>query len=159
MGRVLRVVGLLVALQVVVYGTGQALKLVLRRTAPGKPDPLANTFDLINVMETTQFASRSGGLLDVVVKNYLGAVKLDLREARLTPGAVLEVETIMGSTEVIVPRGWRVILRGDAIAAAHELDVTPEDDLNLDSPTLTIEARTILGAVEVRAVAPARMVV
>ncbi|MEX1021863.1 MAG: LiaF domain-containing protein [Dehalococcoidia bacterium] len=160
MRRAVKVLGIAVVVQLCLYAAAQAAKVALRRRAVGEPDPLADEFDIVNIMEGTEFASRAGALRAGTVKNYVGGVEVDLTEVVLAPGgAFLHVETICGGTEVTVPRGWRVIVRGDAIAGSNELHGTPEDDLDADSPTLTIDARTVMGELEVRAAAPARMAV
>ena len=154
MRRVLKVLAVVAALQLLMYAVAQVVRMVLRQQAPGDADPLADEFDLVNIMDGTEWGSHATALRVGTVKNVMGGVELDLREARLAPdGAWLEVTTVMGGTEVIVPRGWRVILVGDAIAGAHELDVMPEDDLSDASPVLTIVAKTICGGLEVKAVA------
>ncbi len=152
MRRILKVLAVVVAFQAALYVAGLLAKAVLRRQAPGAPDPLADEFDLLNIMEGTDFASRATALRAGTVKNAMGGVELDLTGATLAPGgAYLQVLTVMGGTEVTVPRGWRVIVRGSAMAGAHDLDVTPEDDLDENSPTLTIDATTVAGGLEVSA--------
>ncbi len=154
MRRILKVLGVVVAIQMAIYVAGLVAKTILRRRAPGEADPLSDEFDLVNVMEGTEFASRAVALRAASVKNVMGGVELDLSEARLAPGGgYLAVTTIMGGTEVTVPRGWRVHVRGQAMAGAHEVIVTPEDDLDDTSPILTIDAKTLMGALEVHATA------
>ncbi len=151
MRRIVKVLLGVVLVQAILYGIAQGVRLILKQRAPGAPDPLADEFDIVNVMDGTEFASHAIALRGASVRNIMGGVEIDLTDARLAPGgAYIEVETIMGGTEVTVPRGWRVRLVGDVIAGGHELDVTPEDDLNADSPQLTIQARTIMGALEVK---------
>jgi hypothetical protein len=155
MRRVIKVLAVVLVAQAVVYGVAQAVRLVLKQRSPGNPDPLADEFDIVNVMDGTEFASHAVALRAGSVKNVIGGVMIDLRDAQLSPGgAFLEIQTFMGGTEVMVPRGWRVRVVGDAIAGAHELDATPEDDLEADSPDLTIQARTIMGALDVKAATP-----
>lgn len=151
MRRIIKVLLGVVLVQAILYGIAQVVRLALKQRAPGAPDPLADEFDLVNVMDGAEFASHAIALRGASVKNIMGGVEIDLTDARLAPGgAYLEVKTIMGGTEVTVPRGWRVRLIGSAVAGGHELDVTPEDDLSADSPQLTIQARTIMGALEVK---------
>ncbi|MCK9487083.1 MAG: cell wall-active antibiotics response protein [Dehalococcoidia bacterium] len=157
MRRIVRVLAIVVAVQLVTFVAGQVARLVMRRRTPGAADPLADEFDLVNVMEGTEFASRAIALRAASIQNIMGGVELDLTEAQLARGgAYVQVTTIMGGTEITVPRGWRVALLGQAMMGAHDLDVTPEDDLAFDAPILTVEGRTVLGAVGVRAV-PARV--
>ncbi len=155
MRRVFKVLLVVAAIQLVMYAIAQTVRLVMRRQAPGSADPLADEFDLVNIMDGTEWGSHASALRAGTVKNVMGGVELDLSDAQLSPeGARLEVSTIMGGTEIAVPRGWRVIVIGDAVAGSNEVDVTPEDDLSDDSPTLTIIAKTVCGGLEVRSTAP-----
>lgn len=148
MRRVVKVVVGLVVVQAVLYAVGQVLKRRYSRIA----DPIDDEFDLFNIMDGTEFASHAYAFRGGSVHNYFGSVELDLRGARIAPGgATLEVITVCGSTEITVPTTWRVIVRGTAQAGAHEVDVTPEDDLDNDAPTFVIEAQTMLGGLEVKA--------
>ena len=152
MRRIVKVLAIVLTVQLAFYAAALVAKVILRRRAPGIADPLADEFDLVNVMEGTEFRCRATALRAASVKNVMGGVELNLTEARLSPGgAYLEVTTVMGGTEIIVPRGWRVAVLGQAIGGAHDTDVTPEDDLGATSPTLTIEAKTVMGALEVHA--------
>lgn len=154
MRRIVRVLAIVMAVQLAIYAAGQVARVIMRRRSAGLADPLADEFDLVNVMEGTEFTSRAVALRAATVQNVMGGVELDLTEARIAPGgAYLHVSTIMGGTEIRVPRGWRVAVRGEAMIGAHDVNVTPEDDLDEFSPLLTIDARTVMGAIEVRAVA------
>jgi hypothetical protein len=125
-----------------------ALGSVAKRQLSRDGDPEADEFDIVNILDGTEFVSRAGALRGGSVRNYFGGAEIDLRGAQLASGgAHLEVETRWGGTRLLVSPSWRVELLGLPQAGAHEVDVEPP--LAPDAPLLSIEARTAFGALEV----------
>jgi hypothetical protein len=80
-----------------------------------------------------------------------GGVTLDLRQARPAPaGASVTATAFFGGIDIIVPRGWRVTLRGTPILGGvnnkTELAPAPPDG----APALLVDALAVLGGVEVK---------
>lgn len=142
-----RALKFLVPLLIVVVLVNVVMAMV-KRQLTRRGDPEADEFDIINIVDGTDFASHARALRGGSVRNIVGGVELDLRGAQLAPGgAHLEIETRWGGTRVIVPPNWRVDVQGIPQAGAHEIDaVAPLDP---DAPLLSIEARTAFGALEV----------
>ncbi len=124
------------------------LMAMLKRRVTRRGDPAADEFDIVNIVDGTDFASHARALRGGSVRNIIGGVEVDLRGAELAPGgAHLEVETRWGGTRIIVPPNWRVDVTGRPQAGAHEVEaIAPLDP---DAPLLSIEARTAFGALEV----------
>lgn len=79
----------------------------------------------------------------------LGSVELDLSEAALARREVtIEAYAVLGSVELRVPEGVRVVLTGTAIAGSRESRVpTPPDP---DALTVNVQAIALMGSVEVK---------
>jgi hypothetical protein len=80
-----------------------------------------------------------------------GGVTLDLRQARpAAGGASITATAFFGGIDIIVPRGWRVTLRGTPILGGvnnkTELAPAPPDG----APALLVDALAVLGGVEVK---------
>ena len=87
-------------------------------------------------------------------KNYaiavMGGAKLDLREADLAPGVTdIQVFTVCGGVEIIVPPGLNVESHGIAILGGFEHLADGEIHPDPHAPTLRITGLAIMGGVEV----------
>lgn len=92
------------------------------------------------------------GLLLRVLALFLGGLRVDLRGARLDPaGATLDVNTLLGGLEVLVPEDWAVDVDEDVRDASLEVRVTSPDDLPEDAPRLKIQAAVRMGGAEITA--------
>lgn len=94
--------------------------------------------------------SRSSAFAGGNLTAIFGGVELDLAEA--TPardGALLDVVTIFGGTDVTVPHGWRVDVRGLPVFGGWD-NATTKDDLPPDAPLLTIHATVLFGGLDVK---------
>jgi predicted membrane protein len=66
----------------------------------------------------------------------------------LAPGAIIEVFTMFGGTEIRVPGHWRVNVEVSSILGGFENKRTPVT--TEDAPVLRIKGMTILGGGEVK---------
>ena len=77
-----------------------------------------------------------------------GGYKLDLRDAHMPKGrAVLDVTTIFGGTQIIVPDDWNVVVEGHAIFGGFE-DKTRHPAESADE--LIVRGYTVFGGVQIR---------
>ncbi|MCZ7533856.1 MAG: cell wall-active antibiotics response protein [Acidimicrobiia bacterium] len=118
----------------------------------GQRDRTAETKDTVSnftVFSGSKLASRSqhfeGGSLSVL----FGGIEFDLSNAELAPDATIEVFTAFGATEITVPAGWHVDLRGFPIFGGLE-NATKKDSLSSSAPTLVVNATAMFGAVEIK---------
>jgi len=81
----------------------------------------------------------------------MGGAHLDLREARFPPGPVdIEIFSMMGGTEIIVPPGLAVETHGSAIMGGfQEVNRAPTHP-DEDAPLLRVHGFVFMGGVDIR---------
>ena len=88
---------------------------------------------------------RSSGALAV-----LGSVVIDLRDVTLAPGVTtLEVSSVLGSIEILVPPNLAVECQGSSILGSFEGIQRVPPDRDPDLPVLRVQGRAVLGSIEV----------
>ncbi len=150
MRRVMMLLGVLAALNLAVAGV---VKFVAsRRHTYG--DEESDTFDLVVPFSGRELESHARSFAGGSVLVMFGGAEIDLRFAQLDPmGAYMEVDCWFGGVEVIVPDNWRVILNAQTYAGGAENNASdllarlPED-----APTLEVDARVVLGGLDIRPV-------
>ncbi len=124
--------------------------LLARRFFTHDADEADDEFDILTIMNGLEFNSRAEALRAGTVRTIFGGTELDLRGAEMAPeGAYLEVSTTFAGTQIVVPEDWRVDVIGTPAAGGHEVNVADSATLPLDAPHLVIDARTVLGGLEV----------
>ena len=68
----------------------------------------------------------------------------------LAPDAELDVFTAFGGTEIFVPYGWKVEMRGLPLFGGFENATKNDRDLPEDAPVLSVDATALFGAVAVK---------
>ncbi|MDQ3696671.1 MAG: cell wall-active antibiotics response protein [Gemmatimonadota bacterium] len=85
----------------------------------------------------------------------MGAIELDLREARLSPGTTnIRAFAMMGAVVVYVPPGVRVETDGLAIMGGFEDQLHQPASGNQDAPLIRVTGLALMGGVEVRVLLP-----
>ncbi len=97
-------------------------------------------------METKSVSkSFKGGNITVI----FGRVKLNLGESRLSPkGALLELRTLFGSIELIIPDDWNVEINSTSVFGGVE-DNSTSDNSGIEKP-ITLKVVAIFGGVEIK---------
>jgi len=145
--KVVRILLWVFAMQILGAIIGQAIAKKLARG-----DESSDDFQVAAVMGGKQFNSTAGHLRSGSAIASLGGIELDLREATLDPlGANLDLKATMGGVQVLVPDTWAVDVDEDVQAGEVSVDVTPIEKLPDDAPKLHIDARTVMGGVQVMA--------
>ncbi|MBL0173277.1 MAG: DUF1707 and DUF2154 domain-containing protein [Gemmatimonadaceae bacterium] len=81
----------------------------------------------------------------------MGGIALDLRDARIAPGvSEIEVFTLMGGVEVLVPDGVRVEVVGMAVMGGFDVRSGTSSLDDPQAPLLRISGLAIMGGVEVK---------
>lgn len=81
----------------------------------------------------------------------MGGVGLDLRDARIAPGvSEIEVFTLMGGVEILVPDGVRVEVVGMAVMGGFDVQSGTAGLDNPHAPLLRISGLAIMAGVEVK---------
>ncbi len=145
-GRLLIVV---TAIAVAINLAVMIIALILKTRMRSWGDEESDSVELVCIMDGLDFASHASEFSGGSVFTMMGGSEIDLRRVKLADhGAFLQVRTIMGGTEIVVPEGWRVLLDGTALAGVNEKSLN-DPDLPPDAPTLELDARTYFGALEI----------
>ncbi len=145
--RRLRIFVVLLSVQVAAFIFGLVVSKKLTRG-----DESSDDFRLASIMGGKEFSSHAAHLRSGTAIACMGGIQLDLRGATLDPaGASLELKTMMGGIEVIVPEDWAVDVDEDVLGGQLEVKVTPSEDLPEDAPKLHVHAVTRIGGTQVTA--------
>lgn len=102
-----------------------------------------------NVFSGSQMASHSDKFEGGSVGAVFAGAEIDLRDAKLAPGAALDVFLAFGGVEIKVPKGWQVVTRGLPLFGAFD-NVTANESLPPDAPVLDVNATLLFGGLEVK---------
>ncbi len=98
----------------------------------------------------SELATQSNAFRGAVLTAIMGGVELDMRHATLAAdGAEVDATAIMGGVELIIPRDWRVTVRGTPILGGVS-NLAEGSSLPDDAPRLRVDALAILGGVEIK---------
>ncbi|MEQ9305753.1 MAG: LiaF-related protein [Marinoscillum sp.] len=89
---------------------GLGLSFIVKNKSNSKPIVGDNYFDDINIFGGSNKKFTSQELHGGKSTNIFGGSDLDLREAKLVDGAAIEVFTMFGGCNIIVPPHWDVII-------------------------------------------------
>lgn len=119
------------------------------RARPGREVSDTDRINSFNVFSGTEIASHSAEFKGGNVGAIFGGAEIDLHDARLAPGATLDVFTAFGGVEISVPEAWQVVTRGFPIFGGFE-NVTAKERVGPDAPTLEVHATILFGGVEIK---------
>jgi class 3 adenylate cyclase len=118
--------------------------------APAWPTPQHTTSWAIGIMSASDHKGRWRPAPVTNALAFMGAVKLDLREAQLEgPELVINAVSFMGGIDVIVPEGIQVEMTGLAIFGGKDCRV-PDVGAVPGSPVVRVRVFAFMGAVTVR---------
>ena len=81
----------------------------------------------------------------------MGGIELDLRDARIAPGvSEIEVFTMMGGVEVLVPDGVRVEVVGMAVMGGFSVNSSAASLDDPNAPLIRISGLALMGGVDVK---------
>ena len=108
-----------------------------------------NFFDDINIFGGGDKQYVSPNLEGGKVTNIFGGSNIDLRQSHPVPDAVIEVFTLFGGCEIIVPEDWRVKIEATSIFGAFndERNITNQSEEN---PRVIIKGFTMFGGGELK---------
>ena len=132
------------------FGIGSAVvAAVAKRRIVLTDDETSNEPTIAAVFAGMRFASRAPALRGGQIITWFAGHDVDLREATLDPaGAVMQLRTLYGGTQIAVPHGWRV--RAHVLSIVGGTDVAiPDEDLLADAPVLELRGFTIFGGARV----------
>jgi hypothetical protein len=148
-GKLVRILVVATAVVVAMNAALAAVALILKGRMRSWGDEGSDSIELVSIMDGVEFESRAQSFSGGSVFTMMGSTEMDLRDVQLSEhGAFLQVRTIMGATEIVVPEGWRVVLEGTAVMGVNEKTLNASD-LPDDAPRLELDARTYCGALEI----------
>jgi hypothetical protein len=140
-------------LMVSMAGAAVAALSMKRRVIPSA-SPDADEVTLVAIFEPIAFESRATSFRGGRAELWYGGGIIDLRHATLDPaGATLQVRTVFGGCQVLVPASWQVTTRMVGIGGAG--DGRPRIERPADAPQLAIEGIAFFGGVGVTSDIPA----
>jgi hypothetical protein len=108
---------------------------------------------MFNVLGDIRLTS-SGGPVPGRVGTGFGDVRIDLRDLRTDADVVeLEVFTVLGDVDVIVPEGVDAELQGWTVLGNRKADLAPVPRL-AGTPRVVVRAHAVLGNLRLRSLAP-----
>ena len=122
--------------------------LVVRRVVPEWGTAEDETFRTVAAMDGREVTATSQSLRQIDVVAVMGGVELDLTEAEIVDGAMLNVTSVMGGVEVTVPPAWRVEMRSSAILAGFDNRTDPDAEVD-DAPLLVVDALLVMSGLEI----------
>lgn len=134
-------------------GAAVAALSIKQRIVP-KAAPDADDVVLAAIFEPMAFESTATSFRGGKVELWYGGGVIDLRKATLDPaGARLDVRTVFGGAQVLVPETWNVTTDISGIGGAG--DGRTKIDRAVDAPRLTIEGTAFFGGLGVTSDMPA----
>lgn len=142
---------------IIVFGISMLLRALDRGRdgLGGVPGASANSDSTVSL-----YAVFSGGKRRITSTNFLGGevfaifggFHLDLRGAEIPSGrAIIDLNSIFGGTELIVPETWRVTLKGMGIFGGFEdKTLPPNPQPGVVAPELVVTGSSIFGGAQVR---------
>jgi len=103
--RALRTAGLV--LVGVLAGFAGAAAMV-RRALPSRGDSESDEVALVAIFDGIELESRASAFRGGSMLSWFGGIAVDVREARLAPGARMRVHSLFGGIAQRVPTGWKV---------------------------------------------------
>lgn len=109
--------------------------------------PSSDMLDVVAIMSGSKVSNPTQHFKGGEVTAIMGGVEIDLRGASIDTEAILQVTTIMGSVELMVPNDWTVVVTGMPILGAIEDHSVPPIN---STKRLVISGSAIMGGVEIR---------
>jgi predicted membrane protein len=145
MGFFGRAFGVLVAGTLVASVIAAIAAVVMKGKLPRVDEPEADEVHLVAIFEPISYTSRASAFRGGTFDAWYGGGAIDLRDATLDPaGATLQVRTIFGGAQVVVPDSWEVTNRAVSIFGGVG-DTRKSSDRQADAPHLTIEGLALFG--------------
>lgn len=107
-----------------------------------------NTDDITAIFGGSETKNKSKKYAGGKVTAIFGAATIDLRDAKLSDQASLNVTTLFGGVELRVPREWKVVSKIAPIAGGVENKSEGSDDHS--GPVLVLTGVAICGGVEIK---------
>jgi predicted membrane protein len=119
-------------------------------------DPEADDIRLVAIFDELAFRSTASSFRGGTVDCWFGGGAMDLRGATLDPaGATLQVRSIFGGAQIVVPESWRVV-NDVVVVAGGVADTRSATDRPDDAPELRLEGIAAFGGLAITSNLPDR---
>jgi len=134
----------------ILFGMGSAVVATfVKRRIETTEDSASNEPTAVSIYAGEQFVSSAPALRAARVITWFGGHDVDLRGATLDPsGATLDLRTMYGGTQIVVPEGWRVSSSVLSIFGGTQIDIE-DAGLPADAPLLELRGYTLFGGARV----------
>ena len=122
---------------------------IAKRALPSRGDAESDDVFLVAIFDGVELKSRATAFRGGSMFSWFGGIAVDLREARLGPGAHLDLDSLFGGIALRVPPDWRIESRVKAFSGGVAIGVPEPDDP--DAPTLTLDGFAAFGGLAVGA--------
>lgn len=124
------------------------LSVIFRR--PGMDQKMTDeqSDDVSAILGGVDHTNKSDDYKGGKVTAIMGGVKIDLRKAVIKDGAILDVFTLMGGIELVVPEN--VTVKSKAMVILGGIENKAQTTADRKSPTLYVTGEVIMGGVEVK---------
>ena len=124
------------------------LSVIINRTASSRHISKSDRDDITAILGGSDQRNMSDDFKGSRVTAVLGGVKIDLRKATIKKEATLEVFSLMGGVEIIVPRD--VIVKNQTSAILGGIEDKSEQDATKNAPILYVTGDVIMAGVEIK---------
>lgn len=143
--------GDLIPLAIAAFGVKLILDALGRRrttAGPSTADP-SDTVHAFAMMAGVRHQSMAREFRGGDANAIMGGVELDLRDARLAPGAeaVVDAFAFWGGVEITVPPHWKIVSNVLPLMGAYEDNTKHNGE---PGPTVIVRGTAIMGAIEVK---------
>lgn len=117
------------------------------RSPSASPSDSSSRLSTFAMFGGSEHKSSAGDFQGGDATAILGSCKLDLRNATIQSEAVVDVFALWGGVEIVVPRGWSVVLQGTPLFGAF---VDKSEAGAAGGPRLVVKGVAIMGSVEIK---------
>ena len=124
------------------------VSIVFGRSTLPRAKVEAGSDDIMAILGGSDQNNSSDNFTSSKITAILGGAKIDLRKATIKKSATIQVFTLMGGVEIVVPR--TVVIKNQTNAILGGVEDKSDQDVVKDAPTLTIVGDVIMGGVEIK---------
>lgn len=124
------------------------VSIAFKRPTMVRKESKASRDDIVAILGGSDQRSTSDDFESSKVTAIMGGAKIDLRKATIKKSATIEVFTLMGGIEIVVPRSVNIKNQTNVILGAAENKT--DQEITKSSPTLIIVGDVIMGGVEIK---------